>query len=354
MLKWGLKFGHPRRPAVQPVPDNFFVAPLVDMSPLFPSIVATVSPGAWAGMPSVLHPRGEEAASIAETAWVLSVGAGLIFLLTLIMLGAAMFGPARLRGMLGRPRLIVVAGVAFPVAILTALLAYALQVAATMGRGPEAAISIDVAGELWWWRVHYRDRTGALLFETANDIRIPVGASVEIRLTSANVIHSFWVPALAGKLDLIPGKVNRLRLLAREPGVFRGLCAEYCGAQHAKMQFDVQALSAADFDAWLMAQRRSAAEPGAELRAGANIFLRDCAQCHTVRGSQAAGTLGPDLTHVADRRRLAAGTLANNTGALAGWIAGSQHIKPGNLMPAFGNLSGEELRAVAGYLGSLK
>ncbi|RIJ05157.1 cytochrome c oxidase subunit II [Achromobacter sp. K91] len=319
-----------------------------------PFLLATVVPGApWAGLQSVLDPRGEDSARIAEIGWVLYLGAALIFLAAAVVLGLAMYGSAPMRRALGRPALIVVAGVAFPVAVLTALLAYALQAAAAMARGPDTAIRIEVAGELWWWRVRYRDETGALLFETANDIRIPVGAPVEILLSSANVIHSFWVPALAGKLDLVPGRVNRLRLMAREPGAFRGVCAEYCGAQHAKMQFDVQALPPADFSAWLAAQRAPAAEPPATLQAGAAVFQRDCAQCHAVRGTRAAGSLGPDLTHVATRPRLA-GAISNDAGALAGWIAGSQHIKPGNLMPAFGHLSGEELRAVAGYLGSLK
>lgn len=342
-----------RRGRLEPCP--FPKAAPLDMPPVSPFVLATASPGAsWAGMHSVLHPRGEDAARIAEIGWVLYVGAGLIFLAASIMLGLAMYGPEKARGMLRRPALIVLAGVAFPVAVLTALLAYALQSAAAKTRGAEAALRIEVAGELWWWRVRYRDEAGDLLFETANDIRIPVGVPVEILLTSSNVIHSFWVPSLAGKLDMVPGRTNRLRMLAREPGVFSGLCAEYCGAQHAKMQFDVQALDPEQFRAWLAAQRLPANEAGAELRAGAGVFLRDCAQCHTVRGTAAAGTLGPDLTHVASRPRLAAGALPNNAGALAGWVAGSQHIKPGNLMPAFGHLSGDELRAVTGYLGSLK
>ncbi|SSW67149.1 Cytochrome c oxidase subunit 2 [Achromobacter veterisilvae] len=325
------------------------------MAPFIPSVLAATPPiASWAQTHSALHPRGEDAGRIADIGWVLYLGAATIFVAVAILVGMAMYGPARVRRLLGRPGLVVAAGVAFPVAVLTALLAYALQAAASMARGPEPALRIEVAGELWWWRVRYRDPSGGLLFETANDIRVPAGVTVEILLTSGNVIHSFWVPSLAGKLDLIPGRVNRLRVLAHEPGVFRGLCAEYCGAQHANMMFELHALAAPRFAEWMEAQRRPAALAQASLRQGEHIFLRDCAQCHTVRGTAAAGTAGPDLTHVGSRPTLGASVLSNNMGALAGWIAGSQHIKPGNRMPAFGHLSGEELRAVAAYLDGLK
>jgi len=328
---------------------------LVHMASFIPfALAAAPLAASWADTQSVLHPRGEDAARIAEIGWVLYGGAAAIFLATAILLGMAMHGSKRARRLLGRPGLIVAAGVAFPVVVLTALLVYALQAAASLGRGPEPALRIEVVGELWWWRVRYRGPAGNLLFETANDIRVPAGVPVEILLRSDNVIHSFWVPSVAGKLDLVPGRVNRLRVLVPEPGVFRGACAEYCGAQHARMMFDMQALAPAHFDQWMAAQRRPAEPASAGLRPGERLFQRDCAQCHAVRGTPAAGSAGPDLTHLGSRPRLAAGVLPNNMGALAGWIAGSQHIKPGNLMPAFGQLSGEELRAVAAYVDSLK
>lgn len=325
------------------------------MAPIIAFLLAVALPAASrAQTHSVLQPQGEDAARIAEIGWVLYLGAAAIFVAAALLLGLAMYGPARARRLLGRPALIVAAGVAFPTAALTALLVYALQAAAAMARGPEPALRIEVAGELWWWRVRYRDAGGGLLFETANEIRIPAGVPVEFLLRSDNVIHSFWAPSLAGKLDLVPGRVNRLRVLAPEPGVFRGFCAEYCGAQHANMRFEVQALEPARFEQWMQAQRRPAAAAAPALRLGERVFQRDCAQCHAVRGTAAAGTLGPDLTHVGSRPMLAAGALSNNVGALAGWIAGGQHIKPGNRMPAFDHLSGPELRAVAGYLDGLK
>lgn len=325
------------------------------MAPFLPSVLAVALPiVSWAEASSVLHPRGEDAGRIAEIGWVLYLGAAAIFLATAVVLGMALRGPQRARRLLGRPALIVVAGVAFPVAALTALLVYALLAAASMARGPEPAWRIEVVGELWWWRVRYRDTAGELLFDTANDIRIPAGVPVEILLSSDNVIHSFWVPSVAGKLDLVPGRVNRLRVLVPEPGVFGGLCAEYCGAQHAKMRFELRALAPEAFAHWLEAQRRPAVAAGPALRQGERVFQRDCAQCHTVRGTSASGTQGPDLTHVGGRPWLAAGALPNNMGGLAGWIAGGQRIKPGNLMPSFGHLSGDELRAVSAYLDGLK
>src|SRR5690606_9930190 len=184
---------------------------------------------------------------------------------------------------------------------------------------------------------------------------MPAGLPVELVLKSDNVIHSFWVPNLAGKLDMVPGHVNRLRVQAQAPMVFRGKCAEYCGAQHAKMMFEVQALAPDDFQTWLLSQRQPAQAPtSARLEVGQRHFMQACAQCHTVRGTAAAGTLGPDLTHIGSRSSLAAGVLPNNAGTLAGWIAGSQHIKPGNHMPSFDHWSGEDLRAVAHYMESLQ
>ncbi|MFW7341580.1 c-type cytochrome [Pollutimonas sp. H1-120] len=307
-------------------------------------------------MQSVLHPNGEGAGRIAEISWVMFIGAGIIFLLVMILLTLVLYGTPRAKRRLGRRSLVVAAGLAFPVAVLSALLAYNLKAASSLiGADEPPAVRIAVIGEMWWWRVQYLDADGQLLFETANDIRIPYGLPVEFVLRSDNVIHSFWVPRLAGKLDMIPGHVNRLRVQASEAGLFRGQCAEYCGAQHAKMMFDVQALSPAGFQRWMTAQRQPAREPAsASLYPGRRLFMQACAQCHTIRGTRAAGTLGPDLTHIGSRRSVAAGVLPNNIGTLAGWIADSQHIKPGNQMPSFKHLSGQDLRALAQYLESLE
>lgn len=319
-------------------------------------LLAMLPFSAGAGMQSALHPKGEVAGRIAEISWIMFIGGAVIFLLVLGMLTLALYGPARARALLGRRSLVVGAGIAFPLVVLTALLSYALKMVAVSAHADtQPAVRVEVLGEMWWWRVRYLDQAGRPLFETANDIRIPAGVPVEFILKSDNVIHSFWVPNLAGKLDMVPGQVNRLRVQAREPGFFRGQCAEYCGAQHARMMFDVQALTPEDYDAWLASQRQPARAPTDDvLRVGKRIVMMECARCHTIRGTEATGTSGPDLTHIGSRSSIASGVLPNNVGTLAGWIAGSQQIKPGNEMPDFNELSGEQLRAVAQYMESLE
>ena len=320
------------------------------------ALLAMLPVHVWADVQSALNPKSADAGRVADISAIMFIGAGAIFLWVMILLVLALYGSPRMRGLLGRRSLIIGAGIAFPVVVLSALLVYTLGAAASMVRADtQPAARVEVLGEMWWWRVRYLDNEGQALFETANDIRIPAGLPVELVLKSENVIHSFWVPNLAGKLDMVPGHVNRLRLQAEEPGVFRGQCAEYCGAQHAKMMFEVQAVSPDDFEKWLALQRQPAREPAnATLELGKRHFMQACSQCHTVRGTGAAGKLGPDLTHIGSRSSLAAGVLPNNVGALAGWVAGSQHIKPGNQMPSFNRLSGEGLRAVAQYMESLK
>lgn len=327
------------------------------MTPKTRVVMLAALPSPAAGdVQSALHPQGEQASRIAEISWVMFTGATLIFLLVMAMLALALYGPPRVRALFGRRALIVGAGIVFPVVVLSALLVYTLSAASVLTRpGALPAARVEVVGEMWWWRVRYLDAQGRPMFETANDIRIPAGQTVEFLLRSDNVIHSFWVPNLAGKIDMLPGHVNRLRVRAQAPGLFRGQCAEYCGAQHAKMMFHVEVLAPPEFQAWLTQQREPAREPDdPRLLVGKQYFMHACAKCHAVRGTEAAGTLGPDLTHVGSRHSLAAGVLPNNVGTLAGWIAGSQHIKPDNKMPSFNQLSGEGLRAVAHYMESLK
>lgn len=287
-------------------------------------------------MHSVLDPQGPAAAAVAEIAWVLFAGGGAIFLLVLILGVQAIVAPRR---WLASEAFVVGSGIVFPVVVLSALLVYVLW--GHSSSNAEPAIRIEVVGEQWWWRVRYPG------FETANEIRIPAGQPVELILRSGDVIHSFWIPSLAGKVDMIPGRTNRLRLAAEREGVFRGQCAEYCGGPHAQMALYVIAETPDRFAAWLEAQRRPAVSSHA-------LFNARCAVCHSVRGTPAAGTRGPDLTHVGGRTSIGAGLLPNNAGTLAGWIASSQHLKPGNLMPSFGDLSAEELRALAQYLEGLK
>jgi cytochrome c oxidase subunit II len=291
---------------------------------------------------SALHPQGPHAATIAELTWVLFVGGTVIFVLVMALAALAVWGRPR---WLASPRIVLAGGVAFPFVVLSALLVYSLTLKGAPSAPPE--LRIEVVGHQWWWQVRYLDAQGAPDFETANEIRIPSGAEVEIALASADVLHSFWVPSLAGKLDLVPGKDNRLRLVASRPGMFRGQCAEYCGGPHAQMALFVVAVERTAFEEWRTLQRSPAKSSHA-------LFDARCAACHTVRGTGARGTLGPDLTHVGSRVSIGAGILPTNRGAIAGWIASSQHLKPGNLMPSFGDLRGEELTALAAYVESLK
>lgn len=216
-----------------------------------------------------------------------------------------------------------------------------------------------VTGRQWWWDVAYSPDDPAQRFETANEMHIPVGEPVEVRLTGADVIHSFWVPALAGKTDTIPGRTNVTWLQAAQAGTYQGQCTEYCGAQHAHMSFSVIAEPPAVFEAWRRAQLKTATVVAAGATAGATatapgaaLFVQRCGACHTVRGTDAGGLAGPDLTHLMSRRTLAAGTLPNNDAALGGWIANPQAIKPNARMPAT-HLSGPELGEVRAYLETL-
>jgi cytochrome c oxidase subunit 2 len=299
-------------------------------------------------MQSILNPQGPDAAVIAEISWVLFAGGAVIFVVVMALALYAVFGNRQRAARLASGAFIVGGGIVFPVVTLSALLVYSLLRAAELQRAEEApAVRIEVSGEQWWWRVRYLDADGRTDFATANEIRLPPGRPVELELKSADVIHSFWVPVLAGKLDMIPGRTNRLRLRADRPGEWRGQCAEYCGGPHAFMAFLVVVEKPGQFERWAEGQRKPAAS-------GNELFISRCGACHTVRGTPAAGLRGPDLTHFGSRRTLGAGLLPNNVGTAAAWIASSQHLKPGNLMPSFESFSGEELQALASYVQSLK
>ena len=216
-------------------------------------------------------------------------------------------------------------------------------------------LSIRVRGLQWWWEVTYVDAAPGKTFVTANEIHIPVGRNVRLELESADVIHSFWVPSLAGKQDLIPGRHNDLTIRAERPGVYRGQCAEFCGLQHAHMSVFIVAEDSADFEKWIVGQSGQAfSSTESEAAAGKQLFLsKPCASCHAVRGTSAVGATGPDLTHVASRRTIAAGLFETTRGTLAAWIADPQTLKPGNNMPMV-PLSGDDLRAISAYMASLR
>jgi cytochrome c oxidase subunit 2 len=289
----------------------------------------------------------------------MTLAGGAIFVLVVAATLFALAAPPAARAWLGSRSTVFIGGVAFPVVALTALLVYGLVLTGGFATPPgEAPLRIAVNGERWWWRLAYLDEAGEPAFASANEIRVPVGRPVELLLTSDNVIHSFWVPALGGKLDMIPGRENRLVVEASRPGIYRGQCAEYCGGAHALMAFDVVALDADEFDAWQAVQAAPAPAPApsdAVLAHGRDVFLSaGCGACHGIRGIDAAGVLGPDLTHLGSRLTLAAGTLPNNRGTLAAWITQAQALKPGTLMPSFDILEPEELNALVLYLESLK
>ncbi len=308
-----------------------------------------------AGIQSTLHAAsGSGAALIHELSMVLFAGATLILL---IVIGLVMYGIA------SGPRRIVIrhwiiyGGLVFPIVTLSALLAYSLSIGNSLDvHAPSNALRIQVTGKQWWWEVRYEMPDNAPAVVLANELHIPIGQPVEILLTTSDVIHSFWVPALAGKVDMIPGRINRLVIRSDRPGVYRGQCAEYCGGQHALMAFHLVAQPDEQFRSWLARQAQPASIPDdPSLKSGYELFFRGgCAECHTVRGTPATGQLGPDLTHIGSRRSLGAGLLGNHVGTMAGWIAGAQDLKPGNRMPSVNAYTGRELRLVAAWLASLE
>jgi cytochrome c oxidase subunit 2 len=255
-----------------------------------------------------------------------------------------------------RTRMILLLGAVLPALVLLPLLFWTFSTLAAIDpRARRPDLVVDVVGKQWWWEIRYRDADPGRTFTTANELHVPVGKRVELRLTSTDVIHSFWVPELHGKTDLIPGRENVTWVQASRPGVFGGQCAEYCGLQHAHMGLLVIAQPEEEFEQWAARQRESAAAPGDSVTGLARrTFLGSaCALCHAVRGTPAGGNLGPDLTHVASRRTLAAGLLPNTPGHLGGWIANPQALKPGARMPRV-PMSREQFELIHHYLLTLR
>ena len=311
-----------------------------------------------AGATSILHPAGPRALEISNLAWGLMA----IAALTVVLFIALFFVAAsrrrdpngtRTSGSQGI-RTVAIGGALIPGIILLGVLAATIVALVQIAKPSQAAAAtIDVVGHQWWWEVSYPNQ-GAV---TANEIHIPVGEPVELKLTSDDVIHSFWVPELSDKLDMIPGKTNTLWLQADRAGEFRGQCAEFCGVGHALMAFIVIAQPPDQYNAWLAHQAADAAGTGqssdALIARGQEVFFSNaCVYCHAVRGTDARGQVGPDLTHLASREYLAAGTLPNTPGNLAGWILNPNSVKPGNLMPAV-PIPADQLQALIAYLESL-
>jgi len=310
---------------------------------------------ACSGVQSALDPAGGEAGRIHLLSMLLFALCAAIFVAVAVLAAIALLASDGWRRRLASERLIVWLGVVFPVVTLGGLVLWAAAIMG-MAEPPTAAQAprIEVSGERWWWRVTYVGEDGTRI-DSANELRLPVGRPIRVDLTSADVIHSFWVPRLAGKLDMIPGRTNTLTIHAGEAGASRGQCAEYCGGPHALMSFFVVAMAEDEFAAWLRKEASPARPPaGADAAAGHALFMRSgCGGCHAVRGTDAAGTIGPDLTHVGGRRSLAAAALQNDAPSFARWIRDGQHVKPENLMPAFGIFTEAELTSLSLYLDQL-
>ena len=307
---------------------------------------------------SALSAHSLEAEAIASLSWVLFGGGATILFVVVAAICIAVLGPTTIRKYLAAPRMVLAGGVVLPAAVLSALLILNVALMHSAARppsDPSGTMPIMISGEQWWWRVVYGGSAGAKV-ESANEIRIPVGRDVVFTLRSADVIHSFWVPSLGGKVDMIPGRDTRLRVHATRPGVFRGPCAEYCGGAHALMALQVTAMPADEFGAWIAQEGSEAAPPRTDReREGQALFLSSgCGSCHAVRGTLAAGTIGPDLTHLASRRSIGADTLPLDRANLGRFIAEGQKFKPGNKMPEFRIFSDAQQDVLISYLLGLK
>jgi cytochrome c oxidase subunit 2 len=303
--------------------------------------------------PSALDPHGDNARHIASAWWLMFSMAIVVYA---IVAGLIIFGLVRGRGTdAGKPTgvtdgaFIWIGGIAIPTAVLAVLAVVTVTTTNTLRTADRTAMHVSAIGHDWWWEVRYPDRH----IVTANEIHIPTGTPVRFDLTTDDVIHSFWVPQLAGKIDMIPGQHNVLQLTAEKPGRYRGACAEFCGLQHANMTFVVVAQTPGDFERWAARESISHTEPvSQQAEDGRAVFERNaCAGCHTIAGTSAVGIRGPNLSDLGQRSTIAAGTLPNDKEHLAEWITDPQSAKPGALMPPT-TLSQRDLDALIEYLES--
>lgn len=318
-----------------------------------PALLALACASCSGGSPSVLSPEGESARRVDGLWWLMLWVSAVVFAVVVVLIGAAIVRRHRrdLRVDATEPRwgepFVVLAGVVLPVVILTGVFLVSVRTMNAIS-GADPTLTVEVVGHMWWWEVRYP--SGAI---TANEIHIPTGQDVRFEVTSVDVIHSLWVPDLAPKIDMIPGRTNTLDVRTDVPGTYRGQCAEFCGLQHANMAFWVIAEPPEEFERWLDNETEPAATPTGPAAEGLEVFLgSSCAGCHAIRGTEATATLGPDLTHLAARDTIAAGTLSNTPSELAAWIVDPQSSKPGAVMPPT-ELSEDELDAMVAYLESL-
>lgn len=321
------------------------------------------------GIQSALDPAGPQAARIDALWWFMFVICSAVFVLVILFtIPPALRATRRRREPIGAPDLspdpagerrrtgIVVVAVALTTVILfTFLVKDFLTGRALASIERPGALTLNVVGHQWWWEITYEDSVQSRSVVTANEIHVPVGRTILVKGTSHDVIHSFWAPNLHGKKDLIPGYLNTMWFRVDKPGIYRGQCAEFCGYQHARMAFLIIAEPVEKFQAWLDRQRAETSTPtDSLLLRGRNVFLSSpCVMCHSIQGTPAAAKTAPDLTHIGSRMTIAAGTLRNTRGNLAGWIVDPQGIKPGSYMPG-NDLDPADLQALVAYLESLK
>lgn len=322
------------------------------LRPATPSLSCLIL-SSCSGSHSALDPAGPEATKVAHLFFVMLVGAAVIWLgLVAALIYAA--HKKREHSEESAGRVILWCGAIIPTIILCALLSYGMWLMPAIRPwvpDDQQMRRIEVTGEQFWWRVRYLDEAGGVMFETANEVRIPVGEPAHFSLKAADVIHSFWVPSLGGKMDMIPGRTNPLTLTADREGTYRGVCAEFCGASHALMAFTVRAVTPDEHEAWL-AERSNSSPQDAE---GLAVFLNNgCGACHAISGTAANGRIGPDLTAFGERATLAAGTLPHTAEDIARFVAYPGVIKPGVKMPHFAMLSEDDIRTIAAFLKELK
>ena len=306
------------------------------------------------GTQSALDPHGPAAGSIAALTWFLFGLMTAVFAIVIAVAWLAIGGPESVRRFIAQQRAIVAGGIVFPAVVLSGLLVYGLWLMRADASAADRDVRIEVSGEQWWWRVKYILADGRI-FESANEIRLPIGRSIGLTLTSPDVIHSLWIPSLAGKLDMIPGRITRMRLKADRPGVYRGACAEYCGGPHALMALHAVAMTEQGFTSWLDA--RATQQPALDdaQRRGQQVFVAaGCGGCHAIDRTEANGAIGPNLTDLGSRQSVGAGVLPMSKENVARFVVRGQHLKPGNRMPPFDIFSDGQLSDLASYLLAAK
>lgn len=296
---------------------------------------------------SALHPAGRDAQELSGLTWFMFAGAVVVWAIVMGVTVYAVLGKKRPRTEKFADAFILGGGVAFPTIGLAILLIYGLSLLPNWTSAEEPGLRVHVQAEQYWWRFSHELPDGSVV-ETANELHLPNGTTAEFVLTSTDVIHSFWVPALGGKMDAIPGRTNLLRLTPTKAGTYSGVCAEFCGPSHTFMAFPVVVHEPADYAAWLEAERAPAVS-------GGELFVATgCGACHTVRGVTENGTVGPDLTHFGSRTSIGAATLPNTRDNLLAWLADPQAIKPGAAMPGYASLPETDREALADYLMGLR